>query len=92
MTTEQFLILAYVIPLVLNLIYLIFIGDIVVKDVRTLLFSRWTLIWILPIVNILSSLVILVGLFVEAVMINKNILERVNKFLNIKLPINRKNE
>ena len=88
MTTEQFLILAYVIPLVLNLIYLIFIGDIVVKDVRTLLFSRWTLIWILPIVNILSSLVILVGLFVEAVMINKNILEKVNKFLNIKLPIN----
>lgn len=90
---DQILILAYVIPLLLNLIYLIFYGDNAVKDVRTLLFSGYTLIWILPILNIAILLCVILTLLSEVaknIKISKDILEKIDKFLNIKLPINRK--
>ena len=94
MTQEnQILILAYVIPLVLNLIYLIFYGDDSVKDVRALLFSGYTLLWIVPLLNMCTLLLLILMFLSEAVKdikISKDILEKINKFLDIKLPINRK--
>lgn len=90
---DQILILAYVIPLLLNLIYLIFYGDNAVKDVRTLLFSGYTLLWIVPLLNMCTLLLLILTFLSEAIQdikISKDILEKINKFLNIKLPINRK--
>ena len=89
MTTTN-LIIIYVVPLVINLIYFVLRGDDEVSNIKKLLFSGYTFLWLFPIINIFGTIIIIslfISILIDKIKINKKYFKKIDKFLNIELPI-----